>query len=74
MFDVYTMGDAAVIVRKSGSSHTYNTGASIFFTVAVIRAFSSVRSRGDGGTNTRSLIYPQRKKSQVIMSGDLGGP
>jgi len=29
-----------------------NMGASIFFTDAMIRAFRSARSRGNGGTNT----------------------
>jgi hypothetical protein len=29
-----------------------NMGAQIFFTVAMIRAFRSARSRGNGGTNT----------------------
>jgi len=47
-------------------------GASVFFTVAMIRAFRSARSRGNGGTNTRSLTHPQRKKSQDVMSGDFG--
>ena len=31
------------------------------------------RSRGNGGTNNRSLTYPQTKKSQGAFSGDLGG-
>jgi len=58
----------------SSFCHTHiNMGASIFFTAAMIRAFRSARSRGNSGTNTRSLTYPQRKKSQGIMSGDLGG-
>jgi len=48
-------------------------GAQIFFTVAIIRAFRSVRSRGKSGKNTWSLTYPQTKKSQGVMSGDLGG-
>jgi hypothetical protein len=48
-------------------------GASLLFTVAMIRAFRSARSRGNGRTNIQSLTYPQRKKSQGIMSGDLGG-
>jgi hypothetical protein len=37
-------------------------GASIFSNAAIIPAFRSVRSRGNGGTNTWSLTYPQRKK------------
>ena len=61
-------------VRYSSSCHTrINMGASIFFTAAMIRAFRSVRSHGKGGMNTRSLTYCQRKKSQGIMPGDLGG-
>ena len=35
-------------------------------------AFRSARSCGSGGTNTQSLTYPQRKKSQGVMSGDFG--
>ena len=35
------------------ATHTHlNMGASIFFTAAMIRAFRSARSRGNGGTNT----------------------
>ena len=30
-------------------------------------------SVSNGGTNTRSLTYPQIKNSQGVMSGDLGG-
>jgi hypothetical protein len=39
-----------------------NTGASIFFTAAMIRAFRSARSRGNGGMNTQSLTHPQSEK------------
>jgi len=40
-------------IRYSNSFHTrVNMGASMFFTVAMIRAFRSARSRGNGGTNT----------------------
>jgi len=40
-------------IRYSSSCHTnLNTSASIFFTAAMIRAFRSVRSHGNGGTNT----------------------
>jgi len=54
-------------IRYSSSCHTrVYMGASIFFTAAMIRVFRSVTSRGNGGTNTRSLTYPQRKK--VVMS------
>ena len=38
-------------IRYSSSCHTrVNMGASIFFTAAMIRAFRSARSRGNGGT------------------------
>jgi hypothetical protein len=61
-------------IQYSISCHTcVNMGALIFFTTAMICAFRSARLRGNGGMNTRSLTYPQRKKSQGIMSGDLGG-
>jgi hypothetical protein len=61
-------------IRYSSSWYTrVNTGASKFFTAAMILAFRSARSRGNFGTNTWSLTYPQRKKSQCVMSGDLGG-
>jgi hypothetical protein len=53
-------------IRKSSSCHTrVKMCASIFFIAA--------RSRVNGGTNTRSLTYAQRKKSQGVMTGDLGG-
>ena len=40
-------------IRYSSSCHTrINMGASIFFTAAMICAFRSARSRGNGGTNT----------------------
>ena len=36
-------------IRSSSSCHTHvNMGASIFFTAAMIRAFRSARSRGNG--------------------------
>ena len=55
------------LIQYSSSCHTHiNMGASIFLTAAMIRAFRSARSRGNGGTNIWSLTYPQRK-------GDLGG-
>jgi len=56
MFDVCTTGDTAhidTIFKFLPHTHTrVNMGASIFFTVATIRAFRSARSRGNGGTNT----------------------
>ena len=40
-------------IRYSGSYHTrVNMGASIFFTAAMIRAFRSARSRGNGTLRT----------------------
>jgi hypothetical protein len=72
---VCTTGYTAHIDKKfKFLSHTrVNTGASIFFTAAMIRAFRSARSHGNVGTNTPSSTYPQRNKSQGAMSGDLGG-
>jgi len=62
------------LIRYASSYHTrVNMGASIFFSAVMIRAFRSVRSCGNGGMNTHSLTYPQRKKSHGIMSGDLWG-
>jgi hypothetical protein len=56
MFDVCTTGDTVHIDTYSSYCHTrVNLGASIFFTAAMIHAFRSARSRGNGGTNTRSL-------------------
>ena len=55
MSDVCTTGGTArhTLIRYSSSCHTrVNMGASIFFTAAMIRAFRSARSRGNGGTNT----------------------
>jgi hypothetical protein len=68
MFDVCTTGDTAHIdtIFKFLPHTRVNMGASIFFTAAMIRAFRSARSRGNGGTNTRSLTYPKEKKSQGV--------
>jgi hypothetical protein len=58
-------------IRYLSSCHTrVNIGASIFFTAAMIPAFRSARSRGNGGTNTRSLTYPPppQKKSRKYVS------
>ena len=54
MFDVCTTGDTAHIdtISKFLTHTRVNMGASIFFTSAMIRAFRSARSRGNGGTNT----------------------
>jgi len=59
MFDVCTTGDTAHIdtIFKFLSHTRVNTGASIFFTVAMIRAFRSARSRGNGRTNTFHEMY-----------------
>jgi hypothetical protein len=54
MFGVCTAGDTAhidTIFKFLPHTHV-NMGASIFFTDAMIRAFRSARSRGNGGTNT----------------------
>ena len=54
MFDVCTTGDTAHIdtIFKFLPHTRVNMCASIFFTAALIRAFRSARSRGNGGTNT----------------------
>ena len=45
-------------IRYSSSCHTrVDMGASIFFTAAIIRAFKSARSRGNGGTNTSHEMH-----------------
>ena len=45
-------------IRYSNSCHTrVNMCTSIFFTVAMIRAFRSGRSRGNGGTNTLNKMH-----------------
>ena len=51
---MYTTGDTAHIdtIFKFLPLTRFNKGASIFFTAAMIRAFRSARSRGNGGTNT----------------------
>ena len=68
MFDVCTAGDTAHIdTIFKFLPHTRWHGASIFFAAAMIRAFRSARSCGNGGTNTWFLTYPQRKKSQGKM-------
>jgi hypothetical protein len=52
-------------IRCSSSCHTrIKMGASIIFTAAINHPFSSARSRGNGGTNTRYLTYPPPKKNQ----------
>ena len=49
-----TTGDTAHIdtIFKFLPHTRVNMSASIFFTAAMIRAFRSARSRGNGGTNT----------------------
>ncbi|KAJ4447284.1 hypothetical protein ANN_09288 [Periplaneta americana] len=37
------------------------------------RLYGSSKSRGKGGTSTRSFSYPHRKKSHAVILGDLGG-
>jgi len=48
------------------ATHASTWARSIFFTAVMIRAFRSARSRGNGGTNTRSLTYPQRKNHKYM--------
>jgi len=38
-----------------------------------MRSCSSSTVAGNGGTYTLSFTYPQREKSQMVRSGDLGG-
>jgi len=56
VFGVCTTGDTAhidTIFKSLPHTHTrVNMSASIYFTAAMIRAFRSARSRGNGGTNT----------------------
>ena len=54
MFDVCTTGDTAhinMIFKFLPHTHV-NMGASIFFTAAMIHAFRSARSRGNGPLRT----------------------
>jgi len=57
MFDVCTTGDTAHIdtIFKFLPHMRVNMGVSIFFTAAMIRAFRSARSRGNGEMSTWSL-------------------
>ena len=76
VFDVCTRGDTAHIdTIFKFLAHTRQHGC-IDITAAMIRAFRSAMSRGNGGTNTRSFTYPPppKKKSQGVMSEDLGRP
>jgi len=65
MLDVCTMGDMAHIdmIFKFLSHMCAHVGASIFFTAAMICASGSVRSRGNGETNTHPVfdISPKKK-------------
>jgi hypothetical protein len=42
-------------------------------TASVIRACSSTKLAGSGGTKTLSLTYPHTEKSRGVRSGDRGG-
>ena len=68
MFDVCTMTDMAHIdmIFKFLQQTPVNMGALIFFTVALIRAFRSVRSRGSGGTNT--FVYLPRNAHCTVTT------
>jgi hypothetical protein len=69
MFDVCTTGDMAQIDTIISSCHTrINMGASIFFTASMIRAFRSARSRGNCGTNTRSLTLHEMRVAQYPLT------
>jgi hypothetical protein len=39
----------------------------------MIRCLNSGKDRGRGGTNALSFMYPHKKKSHGVKSGDLGG-
>ena len=57
-------------IPSSCPTHTrVNMGASIFFTAAMIRAFRSARSRGNGGTNT--FAYFARSTRCTVTTGLL---
>ena len=74
MFDVRTAGDMAHIdIIFNFLPNARRHCVSIFYTAAMTRPFRSARSRGNGGMNTRSLTYLQRRKPQSAMSGDFGG-
>ena len=59
MSDVCTTGDKAHIdtIYKFFSHTRVNMGASIFFTAALIRAFMSARSRGNGALRTSHEMH-----------------
>ncbi|PSN40413.1 hypothetical protein C0J52_19257 [Blattella germanica] len=63
------------ISRRYSSS--VQTRASMFLfmesTAALILCLRSFMSAGNGGTYTKSLLYPHKKKMQGVMSGDRGG-
>jgi hypothetical protein len=42
-------------------------------TASLIRARSSSKLAGRGGTKTFSLTYPRTEKSRDVQSGDRGG-
>jgi len=66
IFDMCTTGDTAHIdtIFKFLPHTRVNMGTSIFFTAAMIHAFRSARSRGNGGKNTRSLILHEMHVAQ----------
>jgi hypothetical protein len=64
MFDVCTAGDTVHIDTLLKFLNTSaNMGASIFFSAAMIRAFRSARSRGNGETN----FDMSQKKTRVLL-------
>jgi hypothetical protein len=76
MSDVCTTGYRHTSIRYSSSCHTrINMGASIFFTVEMIRALRSARSRGNGWTYihtyVRSTVRKLRTRHAVVTGTHL---
>jgi hypothetical protein len=73
MFDVCTRGDTAHIdtIFKFLSHTRVNMSASIFCTAAMIRAYRSARSRGNGETNKYPVfdIKPKKKSTGRNVRG-----
>jgi hypothetical protein len=74
MFDVCTAGDKVHIdTIFKFLPYMRQHGCIDMFTAAMILDFRSARSRGNDGTNTRSLTSPPpQKKSQGVLAEDLG--
>jgi len=69
MYDVCTTGDMSHSDMIFKFYHTcVNMGAWIFFTAAMICAFWSARSRGNGGTNTSAYFA---RNARCTVTTDL---